>query len=331
MACSQTLAGIARDCAANMGGIKRVLLANRADVASITLTSGKVSAITMESSKKFYEYNFKPGTSSMTSNWQVNRENGVKYVQTDLVMVFNRMETTKRVEVEAMAQADLYAIVEDNNGLYWLLGLDNPLELSAGDGPTGTARTDRNGYSVTLQDDSKGLPTEILTGTGGVDVELHKVGLYLINANITDIRDASGYIAALGQEAAARAINDAMIKVAEETRRGEIGKAEALREQTVQVAMANAAAVEGNNEAQMKVADSNARLKVRQAEAARIALVAEKEQAAQAEAAGYIANREAEMKRAELERATQTANEIVKAEIQKRKQEIAAEAVHPSW
>ena len=163
--------------------------------------------------------------------------------------------------------------------------------------------------------------------TGGVDVELHKVGLYLINANITDIRDASGYIAALGQEAAARAINDAMIKVAEETRRGEIGKAEAEREQTVQVAMTNAAAVEGKNEAAMKVADSNARLKVRQAEAARLALVAEKEQAAQAEAAGYIANREAEMKRAELERATQTANEIVKAEIQKRKQEIAAEAV----
>ena len=162
--------------------------------------------------------------------------------------------------------------------------------------------------------------------TGGVDVELHKVGLYLINANITDIRDASGYIAALGQEAAARAINDAMIKVAEETRRGEIGKAEALRDQTVQVAMANAAAVEGNNEAAMKVADSNARLKVRQAEAQRIALVAEKEQAAQAEQAGYIANREAELKRAELERATQTANEIVAAEIAKRKREIAAEA-----
>lgn len=162
--------------------------------------------------------------------------------------------------------------------------------------------------------------------TGGVDVELHKVGLYLINANITDIRDASGYIAALGQEAAARAINDAMIKVAEETRRGEIGKAEALREQTVQVAMANAAAVEGNNEAQMKVADSNARLRVRQAEAQRIADVAVREQAAKAEQAGYVANREAELQRAELERATQTANEIVAAEIQKRKQEIAAEA-----
>ncbi len=162
--------------------------------------------------------------------------------------------------------------------------------------------------------------------TGGVDVELHKVGLYLINANITDIRDASGYIAALGQEAAARAINDAMIKVAEETRRGEIGRAEAVREQTVQVAKANAASVQGSNEAAMLVADSNALLRVREAEARKVAEVAQKEQAAIAEQAGYVADREAEMKRAELERATQTANEIVAAEILKRKQEIAAEA-----
>lgn len=162
--------------------------------------------------------------------------------------------------------------------------------------------------------------------TGGVDVELHKVGLYLINANITDIRDASGYIAALGQEAAARAINDAMIKVAEETRRGEIGRAEAVREQTIQVAKANAASVQGSNEAAMLVADSNAKLKVREAEARKVADVANKEQAAIAEQAGYVADREAEMKRAELERATQTANEIVAAEILKRKQEIAAEA-----
>lgn len=171
MSCSQTLAGIARDCAANMGGIKRVLMANRADVASITVATNKVTAVTMDTGKKFYEYGFKPGTSSLSSNWQVNRESGVRYVQSDLVMVFNRMETSKRVEIEAMAQADLYIIVEDNNGLYWLLGYDNPPELSAGDGLTGTARTDRNGYSVTLQDDSKGLPLEILTGTGGVDID----------------------------------------------------------------------------------------------------------------------------------------------------------------
>lgn len=161
MSCSQTLAGIARDCGANIGGIKRVLLANQSDVTTITVTTDKVSAITMAASKTFKEYLFRPGTGSMSSNYQVNAENGVAYVQTDLVMVFNRMETTKRVEIVALAQADLYAIVEDMNGKYWLLGYDEPLVISAGDGLTGTARTDRNGYSITLQDNSKELPYEV--------------------------------------------------------------------------------------------------------------------------------------------------------------------------
>ena len=161
MSCSQTLAGIARDCAANMGGIKRVLLANQSDVTAIAETSNVVTTITMDTGKKFKEYNFRPGTGSLSSNWQVNAENGVAYVQSDLVMVFNRMETSKRVEIIALAQADLYAIVEDMNGTYWLLGQYEPLVLSAGDGLTGTARSDRNGYSVTLQDNAPGLPAEV--------------------------------------------------------------------------------------------------------------------------------------------------------------------------
>ena len=172
MACAQTLAGLVNDCAANMGGISEVYLANKADVATITLTANKVTGITMVSSAKFKKYYFRPNTSSMSSNYQVNVENGVAYVQTDLLMVFNRMETTKRVEVVAMAQGELIAIVKDANGNYWLLGEENPLILSAGDGLTGTARTDRNGYSVTLQDNFKELPHEILVdgGTAGVDL-----------------------------------------------------------------------------------------------------------------------------------------------------------------
>ena len=106
----------------------------------------------------------------MSSNYQVNAENGVAYVQTDLQMVFNRMETAKRVEVVAMAQGELCALVRDCNGLLWFLGYDAPLLLSAGDGLTGTARSDRNGYSVTLQDNSLELPHEVLEGTGGVDI-----------------------------------------------------------------------------------------------------------------------------------------------------------------
>ena len=59
--------------------------------------------------------------------------------------------------------------------------------------------------------------------TESLEIELRKVGLRLINVNIQDITDESGYIDALGREAAARAINEAKIKVAEQERDGDIG------------------------------------------------------------------------------------------------------------
>jgi hypothetical protein len=65
------------------------------------------------------------------------------------------------VAISALAQGELCAIVKDANGLYWFLGNEEPLILSAGDGLTGTARGDRNGYSITLQDVSTELPVEV--------------------------------------------------------------------------------------------------------------------------------------------------------------------------
>lgn len=69
-----------------------------------------------------------------------------------------------------------------------------------------------------------------------VDSELKKIGLKLINVNVTDIKDESGYIEALGKEAAAKAINEAKISVAEQEKIGETGKALADREKDVQIA-----------------------------------------------------------------------------------------------
>jgi flotillin len=69
-----------------------------------------------------------------------------------------------------------------------------------------------------------------------VDAELKKIGLKLINVNVTDIKDESGYIEALGKEAAAKAINEAIVSVAEQGKMGETGKALADREKDVQIA-----------------------------------------------------------------------------------------------
>jgi flotillin len=69
-----------------------------------------------------------------------------------------------------------------------------------------------------------------------LEPELNKIGLVLINVNITDITDDSGYIEAIGRKAASAAIQQAEIDVAEQTKRGSIGVARAQQEREVQVA-----------------------------------------------------------------------------------------------
>lgn len=164
MACNQTLSGLVKDCSPSMGGIVEVLAANREEVGEITISDDKVSTIATGTAK-FKKYAFERNTGSMTSNYQISPENGTRFVTTDLVLVFNRMETTKRVEMTALAQNDLVLIVKDANGKYWLLGKDEPVRATAGDGLTGTARADRNGYSITLQDNSVEMPYEVDAAT----------------------------------------------------------------------------------------------------------------------------------------------------------------------
>ena len=170
-----------------------------------------------------------------------------------------------------------------------------------------------------------------------VEAELRKIGLKLINVNVTDIRDESGYIEALGKEAAAKAINDAKKSVAEQNRFGEIGKAEADRDKDIRIAetqrdtriktaAANAMAVQGENSSKIEIANSDAARREKEAEAARIAVAAEKVQAAKALQEAYQSERDAELARAEREKATQQANIVVPAQIDKERLIIEAEA-----
>lgn len=159
-----------------------------------------------------------------------------------------------------------------------------------------------------------------------VEVELKKIGLRLINVNVTDISDESGYIAALGKEAAAKAINDAKKSVAEKERDGSIGEANAQKEQRIQVSEADSIAIQGENAAKADIAMSNAELREKEAQAQKIAVTAEKIQAAKALEESYAAEKAAELARSEREKATLEADVIVQTEIKKRQLELEAEA-----
>lgn len=170
-----------------------------------------------------------------------------------------------------------------------------------------------------------------------VGSELRKIGLTLINVNVTDIQDESGYIEALGKEAAAKAINEAKVRVAEKERTGSIGEAEALMDKRIQVSAADAkakigeadaqaSATDGENLALVKIAQSNAERREKEAEALRQATAAEKIASARSLEEAYAAEQKAEEARAKREMATREADTIVQAEIAKRQKEIMAEA-----
>lgn len=175
MACSTLTTGITFDqCATSMGGIKGVYLANYddVDVSNIVIDSdGLITSIPLISGTghyKFYSFHVRKNTGSMTSTLNVD-DNGSS-VSTDLVLDWREMEYEKRKAMSAFLQGEFVAIAVDANKRYWFLGMDLAITASAGTGETGTANTDANHYSITLNDVSKDWPHEIKVGTGGVDI-----------------------------------------------------------------------------------------------------------------------------------------------------------------
>lgn len=156
-----TLKNIPIDCEANVGGIRKVWLTLFEDgIFTLDEAGEAVSGVTV-SGTSWNAFNFRKGSSNMTSTLNVDETTGVNYVQTDLAMVFSKMQTEKRTAVAALAAAQVAGIVLDSNGKFWALGMDEPMGSTAGTGETGTARGDANQYSVTLSDISKEYPYEI--------------------------------------------------------------------------------------------------------------------------------------------------------------------------
>lgn len=170
-----------------------------------------------------------------------------------------------------------------------------------------------------------------------VNPELNKIGLEIINVNIKDITDESGYIEAIGKKAAAEAINKAKVEVAQQEKLGAVGEAEANKEKEVQVAeqtaqtligttnaekqqriqTANleAEAVEGENISKANIAEYNANLAVKQAEALKLGEVAK----ANAQRDVLIAQKEQEEARLKKE-------ELARQEVEKLKIQVEADA-----
>lgn len=157
MSCTAyTLKGITNDCSTSKGGIREVYIADWAkDLFTVGETDNTVTALKADA--KFYKFFIKRNTSSFTSTATIDLANGVNYVTTELNLIFTRMDTAKRVEMSALLLNDVACLVTDANGKTWVMGLESPVNATAGTGETGTAATDGNKFSITLTDESSTL------------------------------------------------------------------------------------------------------------------------------------------------------------------------------
>lgn len=172
--------GIDGRCESGKGGIIEVAITNwSSDLYTIYDASGNVSSsdefdpdhkkyviaptsgATCGGTAGWYKFTFRRNTGSMSSTLNIDETNGTNYVQTDLNLVFSRMEMEKRLEIVALCQTPSAMVVKDANGNYWALGVDEPVYASAGEGVTGTNRTDANQYSLTLTDYSTEFPLPV--------------------------------------------------------------------------------------------------------------------------------------------------------------------------
>jgi flotillin len=181
-----------------------------------------------------------------------------------------------------------------------------------------------------------------------LEPELLKVGLTLLNVNIQDLRDESGYLEALGKQAAAQAIQKARGDVAEQEKQGAIRVANAERDQSVSVASSQKDRDIGLEEAKRERAVRVAAIQkeqavgeqqaaferdmaVKEAERAKRVAVAAADAAAiagEAESQGKVVRTQATLAitRAEASQQSEIAQRTAKAEVERVENEAQARA-----
>ena len=161
MSCnSVTLQSIDARCDRSIGGLKRILIAQRDDVVKPTAdqTTGEITTVTLISGKKFEEWKFRPNTGSYASSLSSDQTTGNQAITTNVSLQFSKAEATKRLAIQSAINAAAVVILEDMYGQYIYLGYDQEVYVTDATMVSGTASTDLNGFTITFTDVAQELP-----------------------------------------------------------------------------------------------------------------------------------------------------------------------------
>lgn len=174
MACNSiTLNGINSSCESSIGGIVEVYGIPSEYITGVTIASAtgitqSASGVTAfgydeagHTASSWVLFKFRKNSSSMNKTYAHEDSTGYAAFETELTMLFTKMDAAKRAELVALAKGGARFIVKDANGLYWYLGKDNDVVVDQLTGQTGQNVTDGNYYQVVLKDTAVELPYEV--------------------------------------------------------------------------------------------------------------------------------------------------------------------------
>ncbi len=173
---STVLSGIAKECGINLGGVRKVFITSKENISDVTFVYSTVAdtesvienitSITMNTTKTFSTYIFRPNTATATSTSASDVTLGSLFYNNMVSLQFSKHATAKRIEFESIARAeDLVVMFQDANGKVYLMNWNYPAYLTTGSAEFGTAKGDFSGYKMELTAEETFSPVEINMAT----------------------------------------------------------------------------------------------------------------------------------------------------------------------
>jgi len=150
MACDLLTAGRVEPCKDSVGGLKNLYFVNYGDIATVEYDDTNTDVIDLVTgTPDAYKYEIK-GASSFTQNVQSSRDTGTTAFEQVIEVTLKKLTIADHKELKMLIFGRPHVIVEDNNGNFFLAGLEHGCDVTGGTIVTGTAMSDLSGYTLTL-------------------------------------------------------------------------------------------------------------------------------------------------------------------------------------
>ena len=154
MACDIT-AGRLEGCKDSVGGLNAIYFINYGATEGFTTVDETITGTTAIAGTSVFKYDLK-GTSTFDQSLTSSRDNGTTFAEQTLTVSLKKQDATTHKEVKLLAYGRPHIIIEDNNGLLWIMGEEFGVEMNATTS-TGASLGDKSGYELVFAGMEKGL------------------------------------------------------------------------------------------------------------------------------------------------------------------------------